>query len=255
MKKIFSLLMLLLSVSLSAQAYQTYSMHFVRVEGDLDAFEKVQSMYMQKVAQNAVDSGDIAFWAFLKRVTLDGIDDEKRKNYLFVQSNTDVTAILSAKNEWWNNASKVLSTEELAIVGQLSSKFSWTEDSRHIFKDEISVVKGLGTHIQFNFASPDNLNGFIAENKSLWKNYFSKNMTKMGMVNWGVGRKIAPTGMNTSSVSTWDMFDSLENLMKYRADFALPSDIAKKSKMTKYNTDGWRYSPIFNAITFAVPSE
>ena len=40
-------------------------------------------------------------------------------------------------------------------------------------------------------------------------------MTKMGMVNWGVGRKIAPTGMNTASVSTWDMFDSLENLMKY----------------------------------------
>ncbi len=148
MKKIFSLLMLLLSTSLSAQAYQTYSMHFVRVEGDLNAFEKVQSMYMQKVAQNAVDKGDIAFWAFLKRVTLDGIDDEKRKNYLFVQSNTDVTAILSVKNEWWNNASKVLSTEELAIVGELSSKFSWTEDSRHIFKDEISIVKGLGTHIQ-----------------------------------------------------------------------------------------------------------
>ena len=61
MTKIFSLLMLLLSVSLSAQAYQTYSMHFVRVEGDLNAFEKVQSMYMQKVAQNAVDNGDIAF--------------------------------------------------------------------------------------------------------------------------------------------------------------------------------------------------
>ena len=33
--------------------YQTYSMHFVRIEGDLEAFEKVQKMYMQKVAQNA----------------------------------------------------------------------------------------------------------------------------------------------------------------------------------------------------------
>ena len=77
----------------------------------------------------------------------------------------------------------------------------------------------------------------------------------MGMVNWGVGRKIAPTGMNTASVSTWDMFDSLENLMRYRANFSLPADIAKKSSMAKYNPDGWRYSPIFNAITFAVPSE
>ena len=75
----------------------------------------------------------------------------------------------------------------------------------------------------------------------------------MGMVNWGVGRKIAPTGMNTSSVSTWDMFDSLENLMKYRAEFSLPPDMAKKSKMSIHNPDGWKYSPIFNAISFAVP--
>ena len=221
MKKLFTLLLLFVSISLSAQAYQTYSMHFVRVEGDIDAFEEVQKMYMQKVAQNAVNKGDISFWAFLKRVTMDNIDDEERKNYLFVQSNSDVEAILSARNQWWNNASSLLTKEEQAIVGELSSKFTWTSDSRHIFKDEISVVKGLGTHIQFNFASPDNLNGFIAENKSLWKNYFSKNMTKMGMVNWGVGRKIAPTGMNTSSVSTWDMFDSLENLMKYIQNYLM----------------------------------
>ena len=39
---------------------------------------------MQKVAQNAVDKGDIAFWAFLKRYTVDNVDDEKRWNYLFV---------------------------------------------------------------------------------------------------------------------------------------------------------------------------
>ena len=248
-------MLLLLSLTLSAQAYQTYSMHFVRIEGDLEAFETVQKMYMQKVAQNAVDKGDIVFWAFLRRVTMDNIDDEERKNYLFVQSNTDVAAILSNKNEWWNNASSILSKEEQAIVDALSSKFSWVSDSRHIFQDEVSVVKGLGTHIQFNFASPKNLAAFIAENKMLWKNYFTKNMSKMGMVNWGVGRKIAPTGMNTSSVSTWDMFDSLENLMKYRAEFSLPPDMAKKSKMSSHNPDGWKYSPIFNAISFAVPGQ
>ena len=79
-------------------------MHFVRIEGDLESFEKVESIYMQKVAQNAVDKGDIAFWAFLKRYTVDNVDDEKRWNYLFVQSNTNVAAILSDKNNWWNNA-------------------------------------------------------------------------------------------------------------------------------------------------------
>ena len=255
MRKIFTLLLLFVSISLSAQASQIYSMHSVRVEGDLDAFEKVQKIYMQKVAQNAVEKGDISFWAFLKRVTMDNIDDEERKNYLFVQSNSDVDAILGEKNQWWNNASSVLSKEELAIVEALSSKFTWVSDSRHIFKDEVSIQKSIGKYIQFNFASPQNLAGFITENKTLWKNYFSKNMLKIGMVNWGVGRKIAPTGMNNSSVSTWDMFNSLEDLMKYRVGFELPSDVAKKSKMASYNPDGWKYSPIFNVITFAAPAQ
>ena len=64
MKKLFTLLLLVVSVTLSAQASQIYSMHIVRVEGDLEAFETVQKTYMQKVAQNAVDKGDISFGPF-----------------------------------------------------------------------------------------------------------------------------------------------------------------------------------------------
>ena len=255
MKNIIFTIILLFSISLNAQVYQTFSMHFVKVEGDLEAFETVQSEYMQKVAQNAVNKGDIAFWAFLKRHTWDGINDEDRWNYLFVQSNSDVSAMLSPKNSWWNNASNVLSKEEQAIVQALNSKFTWTADSRHIFEDEVSIANGLGTHIQFNFAKPKNLVGFISENKTLWRNYFSKNMSKLNMVNWGIGRKLAPTGMNTSDVVTWDMFDSLESLMKYRVGFSLPSSVAKKSKMSSYNPDGWRNQPIFKAIKFAVAEQ
>ena len=255
MKNLLYTTILLFSISINAQVYQTFSMHFVKVEGDLEAFETVQSEYMQKVAQNAVNKGDIAFWAFLKRHTWDGINDEDRWNYLFVQSNSNVSAILSPKKSRWNNASNVLSKEEQAIVQALNSKYSWTADSRHIFEDEVSIAVGLGTHIQFNFAKPKNLSGFISENKTLWKNYFSKNMSKLNMVNWGVGRKLAPSGMNTSSVVTWDMFDSLESLMKYRVGFSLPSSIAKKSKMNSYNPDGWRNQPIFKAIKFAVAEQ
>ncbi len=68
MKNIIFTTILLFSISINAQVYQTFSMHFVKIEGDLKAFETVQSEYMQKVAQNAVNNGDIAFWAFLKRV-------------------------------------------------------------------------------------------------------------------------------------------------------------------------------------------
>ncbi len=36
------------------------------------------------------------------------------------------------------------------------------------------------------------------------------------MVNWGMGRKIETLNQNTSTVVTWDMFNSLEELMQYR---------------------------------------
>ena len=80
-------------------------------------------------------------------------------------------------------------------------------------------------------------------------------MSRMGMVNWGVGRKIVPTWINTPSVSIWDMFDSVENLLKYRAEFSLPPDMAKKSKMITHNPNGWKFSPIFNSISFVVPEQ
>ena len=58
-------------------------MHFVRIEGDTENFEKVQALYMKKVAKQAAEKGDISFWAFLKHVTVDNIDDKRQ---LFIRS-------------------------------------------------------------------------------------------------------------------------------------------------------------------------
>ncbi len=70
----------------------------------------------------------------------------------------------------------------------------------------------------------------------------------MGMVNWGVGRKLAPLGTNWAKVSTWDMFNSLEELMNYRIGYELPADLSKKSKMKEYNPEGFTNMPIFRMI-------
>jgi len=249
MRQLFISMVLVLSTyMIQAQEYGVYSMHFVRIEGNTDDFEKVQSMYMQKVAKQAAEKGDITFWAFLKRVVMDNIDDEERYNYVFVQSNASIEAMLSEKNNWWNHAGEVLSTEEQALVNALSATHTWTADSRHIYLDEGSIAKGLGGFIQFNFARPENVDGFIQENLTLWKPYFEKNMERMGMVNWGVGRKIAPLGANWAKVSTWDMFNTLEELMKYRIGYEMPADLLKKSKMTDYNPDGFMMMPIFQMM-------
>ena len=255
MKKLLITLTLILTYSLNAQVYQTYSQHFVKIEGDLQAFETVQAKYMQKVAQDAVDKGNIAFWAFLKREFFDSMNEEGRYNYLFVQSNTDVGTLLSDNNAWWNNVASVLSKEELKEVEELQGKFEWKSDMRMIFIDEGSIAKGLGSHIQFNFAKPKDLKGFISENINLWKPHFENTMAEIGMLNWGVGRVLEPIGTNWSTVQTWDMFDSLENLMKYRVGYTLPENIIEKSKMSEINPDGWNSSMIFESLSFAVSQE
>tara|TARA_B110000027_G_scaffold73325_1_gene78175 strand:- start:6691 stop:7377 length:687 start_codon:yes stop_codon:yes gene_type:complete len=227
-------------------------MHFVRIEGNTENFEKVQSMYMQKVAKQAAEKGEISFWAFLKHVPMDNIDDEERYNYVFIQSMASIEAMLSEKNNWWNQADSVLSSEEQAIVSALSATHTWTADSRHIYLDEGSIAKGLGGFIQFNFARPENVEGFIQENLTLWKPYFEKNMDRMGMVNWGVGRKLAPLGADWAKVSTWDMFNTLEELMNYRIGYEMPTDLLKKSKMADFNPNGFMMMPIFEMIANSV---
>ena len=67
-------------------------------------------------------------------------------------------------------------------------------------------------------------------------------MASMGMVNLGVGKKLVPLGTNWAKVSTWDMFNSLEELMNYRIRSELPTELSKKSKMKDYNPEGFTKS-------------
>ena len=98
MRNLFTSIILFLSnYIIQAQVYGVYSMHFVRIEGNTENFEKIQSLYMQKVAKQAAEKGDISFWAFLKHVPMDNIDDEERYNYVFVQSNVNIEPMLSEK--------------------------------------------------------------------------------------------------------------------------------------------------------------
>ncbi len=48
------------------------------------------------------------------------------------------------------------------------------------------------------------------------------------------------------------MFNSLEELMKYRANATLDQMVAEKSKMATINPDGFTAQPIFQPIVFAV---
>lgn len=252
MKKIFFLITFLcVGVSLQAQENFLFTIHAVQIEGDLEAFEKVESMYMQRVAQAAVDKGDIMGWSLNKTMHLDNINDEDNYNYVFVQSAKDVNGIVSPKAAWWSNAGNILSAKEQKEVAELQKLFSWKKDVKVLYQVESALwdSKYDGNVVfQFNFGKPKNTNGFIEENKSLWRPFFEANQSKLNMVGWGVARKVHPIGEEWSDVVTWDAFKNLGDLYQYRIGVENVNPPTDKSNMQEYNPDGFTNAPIYTGV-------
>jgi len=254
MKKIISLLAIVLISIHVAQAQRVYSVHSIRVEGNLQNFEKAQ-MIQSKVAQASVNSGDMSGWILLQVVQMDGVDDENGFNYVFAQSANNIDQFLDPKFAWWNNNAKVLSKSEQDDLALLTTSFKWTKDERNVFVTE-DDLPGSGEYVQFNFGRPANMTGFVAENKALWKPFFKDNMAKFNMGGWGIARRLTSgTSLGNTSIMTWDVFKSMNDLMKYRIGFALPKELLDKSKMAQYDPNGFTQQQTLKVLAYTTATK
>jgi hypothetical protein len=260
MKKIVLIIAVLCTVQF-ANAQKVFSLHAVRVEGNTDAFEKVETEYMSKVTQDAVNKGDVLYWGLFKVHKFNNTLAPGEFNYVWVQWANSIDDLLGAKGEWWKNISKVLTPAEMDQVKTFGASYKGVEDARNIFvvEDEAYDNSGSAPYFQFNFGRPANVAGFIEENKTVWKPYFVKNMGKMNMKMWGVARRLSFPSMETShnTVMSWDAFSSLEDLMKYRIGLQFPGvdEASKKSKMGTLLPDGFSYMPIFKVLKSTTPKK
>ncbi len=253
MKKIILIIAVLFSTVQFTNAQKVVSLHAVRIEGNTDAFEKVETELNAKVAQDAVNKGDVGYWGLFKVQKFNTSIDANEYNYVWVQWANNIEDLLSTKSAWWNNIDKVLTPAELEQRKALLSTYKGVKDERNIFVVEDEAYdNGFAAYFQFNFGRPASVNGFIEENKALWKPFFAKNMSKMNMKVWGVGRRITYPTLETSqsTVISWDGFGSLEDLMKYRIGIKLPglTEVNQKSKMGTYMPNGFSYAPIFKVL-------
>ena len=249
MKKILSLLAIVLIAINVVQAQRVFSLHAMRVEGNLQNFEKTQKI-QSKVAQAAVNSGDISGWIFLQTVKFDALDDENGYNYVFAQSADNVDQLLDPKFAWWNNNAKVLSKAEQDELALLTTSFKVTKDEINVFVNE-DDLPGAGEYVQFNFGRPANATGFISENKTLWKPFFKANMAKLNMGGWGIARRLTSgTSLGTNNIMTWDVFKSMNDLMKYRIGFPIPKEMLDKSKMAQYDPNGFTHQQIHKVLAY-----
>lgn len=260
MKKIILIIAVFCTLQVT-YAQRVFSLHGVRIEGNTEAFEKVEAEINAKVAQDAVNKGEILYWGLFKVNKFNSGYDSGEYNYVWVQWSNNIDDLLSKKTAWWNNSDKVLTPAEIEQRKKLGATYKGVKDERNIFvvEDEAYDNNGYPAYYQINFGRPTSVSGFIQENKALWKPFFEKNMSKMNMKVWGVARRLTFPTLETSqsTVVSWDAFGSLEDLMKYRIGIDVPGydEVIQKSKMNTIMPNGFSYAPIFKVIKATTPKK
>ena len=185
--------------------------HPVQVPGDqIETFEKIQTEYVQKIAQDAVDKGNLGAWALLKAFNATSED----YNYLWVHLYQDVDQVVD-KFTWWANSEEVLGIKPDILYGDIDTK----ADRRYFYKMELAIDGDSdGEWVILNFGNPDNVEQFLKDSEKIVMPHFEKMMDKSGMLGWGVATKITPQGKNSqggdyATAMTYDIYDNLKNVM------------------------------------------
>ncbi|MEK9714874.1 MAG: hypothetical protein VW199_03430, partial [Methylophilaceae bacterium] len=185
--------------------------HPVQVPGDqVETFEKIQTEYVQKIAQDAVDKGNLGAWALLKAFNATSED----YNYLWVHLYQDVDQVVD-KFTWWANSEEVLGIKPDILYCDIDAK----ADRRYFYKMELAINGDSdGEWVILNFGNPDNVDQFLKDSEKIVMPHFEKMMNKSGMLGWGVATKITPQGKNSqggdyATAMTYDVYDNLKNVM------------------------------------------
>ncbi|MGC6422014.1 MAG: hypothetical protein ACON47_04775 [Flavobacteriaceae bacterium] len=235
MKKLCILGLLLFSSSIQAQYY--YIMYVSVAQEDVAEFERKETQYWAKVAQNNIDKGQQTLWALMKKVGTAGTNEV---NYAFVNGFPTLEAMA---NPQWDAAA-------LDGMDPADAASPYRTYEIHNYKILDNIDGEGGKYWVFNYARPKNLSGFIAENQKMWKPFHQKAIRSgsTGMTDWGMGYKLYPSGQDESTIMTWDGYANLKDAMHAldgsRTDWNPP----KGSKMSEYDPDGFRLRVIWEQV-------
>ena len=108
----------------------------------------------------------------------------------------------------------------------------------------------------WNYGQPDDVQGFIDENKTLWGPWFQRH-AKEGNIptkSWELYRVLAPAKSKHASVLTIDGFDTYSDAIQHCGGVLLPNDldgwedIQKNSNMSEIMPDGFGARVVYQRI-------
>ncbi|MDB4036630.1 hypothetical protein N9473_00980 [Polaribacter sp.] len=246
MKKLFLLSLLFVTIITLGQNIVHIQYRYVASE-NVAEFETLETEHWSKIKKNAIENGNMLVSAFFR--VHGRTDDETKPTHAFVQVFKSFEQY-EGQMKIWNNTEQILG---------FNPAFASTNDiSKTLYNDTYKLVAELPMgefkYAVWNLAKPKDFNGFVNENLNLWMPYFKKNLGKDGArTGWGILARVHPKGMDESSIITYDHYKDLSSALSSLSPMDAAADkevneILSKSKMNKYNPEGFRYTNIWELI-------
>ncbi len=236
--------------SLAQVAYLQYRV--VPAERQQEFVEK-ETKYWAKVAQSAIDQGNMIGWSLWRKV---GITEAGAPNYVFVNLYEDTESI--DPGAVWSESN----VQSMGVSPAMVETNSFAPTAFDYWMQLEDMIEGEYQYAVVNYAMPDDVGAFIEENKTLWKPLHQQNITdgNNGMKSWGLMSVIHPRGkLGRFTVLTWDGFDKMSDVLNYLR-YQGPGqaegpwqDVISKSKMGEIMPDGFEYSIVYEKIMMIAP--
>ena len=232
MKKLFLVALLSLSFGVNAQYY---SVTYINVsQDDVAEVGRLETQYWSKVAKANIQAGKQLGWGLFAHVG--GNSDNWTHAFINVYETIDQ---MMDQSIWDPETLIGVSAEDINTAKYYNST------NIHHYKIQGQVPGTDGVAAIWNYGRPENLQGFVQDNVTLWGPFFEKNDT--GRTNWGIATKITGVNQTNATVMTWDGYESVADAVKVLAgegDNSGPS----KSKAGDYMPDGFLYRAVIRLL-------
>ena len=211
-------------------------------------FLENETKHWAMVAQAAIEKGQMQAWHLWRKV---GVSEPGAANYVIVNDFANLEGM---------DQSAVWSEENMKAM-----EANWEEVNTSGYAPTVAeywlqvedAVPGNSKYALVNYAKPDNLAGFINENKELWKPLHQANAQSDSnpLTSWVLMSVIYPTGNNNKfTCVAIDGFDELKaalNYLRYQETSNLSpafQEVISKSNMDEILPNGFEKSVIYELV-------
>jgi len=247
----FILIAMLFATSINGQISYLQYRH---VPADQDAkFIERETKHWSKVAQQAVDKGQILSWSLWRKVGISSAD-ASTPNYVFVNSFESLDK-MDLNKVWSDNMDALgdVKPEDIETASFTTTTFDY-------YVQYEDFIPGEYKFALVNYAKPNDITAFIQENKTLWKPMHEASINNImnKMTYWGLSSVIYPTGnQDRFSVFTVDGFNKLNDALDYlrftetsdnSPNAAAWNDVVDKTKMDELVPNGFERRIIYERV-------